>query len=108
MSFAVCLDAATVGLIVMEAEFSDPSKADSSSSLTLASEDEAFLDFDTSPSNLNEIGSDVLDSLQLVVEKSKNHFDQEYRAKGVNHSRDIIPPLYFSASESVSWLNLCC
>jgi hypothetical protein len=92
MSFAVCLEAATVGLIVMGAELSDPSKADSSRSSTLASEDEIFLNLDNSPSNSSDIGSDVLDSLQLVVEKSRSYFDQEYRAKGVNYRKDIIPP----------------
>ncbi|KAG0623288.1 hypothetical protein M758_3G162800 [Ceratodon purpureus] len=85
MSFAVCLDAATVELIGMEAEFSDRSKEDSISSSTVASEDEGFLDLDYTPSNLNEIGSDVLDSLQLVVEKSRNYFDQEYGAKVYEH-----------------------
>lgn len=90
----------------MEAEFSDPSKADSISSSTVASEDEGFLDLDYTPSNLNEIGSDVLDSLQLVVEKSRNYFDQEYGAKGANRNRDIIPPLCFSACALVFWLNI--
>lgn len=92
MSFAVCLEAATVGLIVMGAELSDPSKADSSRSSTLASEDEIFLNLDNSPSNSSDIGSDVLDSLQLVVEKSRSYFDQEYQTKGVNYRKDIIPP----------------
>ena len=93
MSFAVCLEAATVGLIVMEAESSNPSKADSSAcSSTVASEDGIFQDLNNSPSNSNNIGSDVLDSLQVVVEKIKGHFDQKYRAKGVNYSRDIFLP----------------
>lgn len=106
MCFAVCLEAAAVGLIVMESEFSDSSKADSSISSTVASADEKNSDLENNPSKPNEIGGDVLDSLQLVVEKTKSHFDQEYRAKGANCSIDVSAPVCFPLSEVTCWLAL--
>jgi len=90
MCLAVCIEAATVGLIQMESEFSNSSKAGSSISSSAASEDDQFLDLKNNPSKSNEIGGDVLDSLQLVLEKSNGHFDQDDRAKGEYYcSNDI-------------------
>lgn len=75
----------------MESEFSDPSRANSSNNSAVASEDEIFSELDNNPTTSNEIGGDVLDSLQLVVERTKSHFDQEYRAKGANCTMYLHP-----------------
>lgn len=84
---------------MMESEVSDFSKADSSISSTVASEDDNFFDLENNPSKENEIGGDVLDSLHLVVEKSKSQIDQEYREKGANCSNDVSAPVCFPSSE---------
>lgn len=101
MCFAICLEAATVGLIMMESKASDSSKADSSVSSAIAPEDDKKFDPQNSLLMTNEIGGKVLDSLHLVLEKIKNRFDPEYRAKGANSTSDISASVCFLLSEAV-------
>lgn len=94
----------------MESEFSNPSKAGSSTSSTVASEDDKFFHLKNNPSKSNEIGGDVLDSLQLVLEKSKGLFDQDYRTKGEYCSNDIsatVNFLYPTQYASLTYVEYC-